>query len=162
MGSELYKTQPTFRQVLEQCDEILRSYLQPSLLSILYPDRQENKIDQTAYTQPALFALEYALAQLWKSWGVEPDVVIGHSVGEYVAACLAGVFSLEDGLKLVAERGRLMQGLPHTLSGKMVSVMASEAEIEAVIAPYSTEVSIAALNGPQIPIRVPSDFNCIQ
>ncbi|NEP57546.1 MAG: alpha/beta fold hydrolase [Symploca sp. SIO2G7] len=156
MGRELYKTQPIFRQVLQQCDAILRSYLDRPLLSILYPDQPEDIINLTAYTQPAIFALEYALAELWKSWGIMPDVVMGHSVGEYVAACVAGVFSLEDGLKLIATRGQLIQQLPQE-AGKMVSILAGEDVIEPAIAkgaalpnaPYGTQVSIAAINEPQ-------------
>ncbi len=149
MGRELYQTQPVFRQALQQCDEILRSYLEKPLLTILFPERSQSIIDQTAYTQPALFAFEYALAELWKSWGIIPEVVMGHSVGEYVAAYLAGVFSLEDGLKLIATRGKLIQQLPQKAHGKMVSVIASEDLIASVIALYSSQVSIAAINGPQ-------------
>ena len=93
VAHHLYETQPTFRAALDRCDELLRPYLDSPILDVSAP--------------PALFALEYASFQLWKSWGIEPAVVIGHDVGEYVAACVAGVFSLEDGLKLVAERGRL-------------------------------------------------------
>lgn len=147
MGRELYETQPVFRQALDSCDEILRAYLQQSLLEILYPasNIDHAKIDETAYTQPAIFAVEYALYQLWKSWGVEPDVVMGHSVGEYVAACVAGVFSLSDGLKLIAARGRLMQALPP--QGKMVAVFAPEVEVRAEIA-LKENVSIAAINNP--------------
>ena len=104
-------------------------------------------INQTAYTQPALFALEYALAELWQSWGINPSVVMGHSVGEYVAACVAGVFSLEDGLKLIAERARLMNRLP--AGGEMVALLASEAKVAQVIRPYAKQVSIAAINGPK-------------
>ncbi|MEQ9237392.1 MAG: thioester reductase domain-containing protein [Coleofasciculus sp. E2-BRE-01] len=148
MGRQLYETQPIFRQALDRCDEILRSYLEQPLLSVLYPEPgTSSPLDETGYTQPALFALEYALFQLWQSWGIEPAVVMGHSVGEYVAACVAGVFSLEDGLKLIAERARLMQALPH--DGEMVAVFASEAQVAAAIQPYAQDVSIAAINGPQ-------------
>jgi myxalamid-type polyketide synthase MxaB len=148
MGRELYDTQPTFRQALEQCDQLLRPYLDKPLLEILYPPAGvTSPLDQTAYTQPALFAIEYALAQLWLSWGIQPDAVMGHSVGEYVAACIAGVFSLEDGLMLMRERGRLMQTLP--TGGEMVAVFASEARVTGVIVPYAQQVTIAAVNSPQ-------------
>ncbi|MCC5648027.1 polyketide synthase dehydratase domain-containing protein, partial [Nostoc sp. CHAB 5824] len=149
MGRQLYETQPTFRQILNRCDQILRPYLELSLLEVLYPSSEPShlNLNQTAYTQPALFALEYALVQLWKSWGIEPDVVIGHSVGEYVAACVAGVFSLEDGLKLIASRGKLMQALPR--DGEMVALLASEEQALAAIEPYIREISIAAINGPR-------------
>lgn len=107
MGRKLYEQAPTFRQALDQCDELLRPHIKQSLLSILYPEPEANSpLNNTAYAQPALFALEYALAQLWQSWGIQPTVVMGHGVGEYVAACIAGVFSLKDGLRLVCERGR--------------------------------------------------------
>jgi acyl transferase domain-containing protein len=151
MGRQLYDTQPTFRQTLEKCDEILRPYLDQPLLFILYPDlygtEEKSKIDQTAYTQPALFALEYALAELWRSWGIVPSAVLGHSVGEYAAACLAGVFSLEDGLRLIAGRARLMQALP--AGGEMAAVFADQAQVTRAIQPYADKVSIAAINGPQ-------------
>ncbi|WP_218651874.1 type I polyketide synthase [Nostoc sp. C052] len=148
MGQQLYQTQPTFRKALQECDEILRSELEIPLLEILYPATdKDSPLNQTAYTQPALFALEYALYQLWRSWGITPDAVIGHSVGEYVAACIAGVFSLEDGLKLIAARGRLMQQLP--TEGMMVSLLAPFAQVQQVTAPYSDWVSIAAINSPE-------------
>lgn len=148
MGRQLYETQPVFRNALDQCDELLRPYLEQPLLSVIYPEADTPALlDETAYTQPALFSLEYALAELWRSWGIEPAAVMGHSVGEYVAACLAGVFTLEDGLKLIAERGRLMQALPK--DGTMASVQASEADVLAILAPYAASVSIAAINGPQ-------------
>ncbi|MEH1850171.1 MAG: beta-ketoacyl synthase N-terminal-like domain-containing protein [Nostoc sp.] len=153
MGRQLYETQPIFRQTTERCNEILRPYLEHSLLEILYPDQAGEQIassllvDQTAYTQPALFAFEYALYQLWKSWGIQPDTVIGHDVGEYVAATVAGVLSLEDGLKLIAHRGRLMQQLP--VGGEMVSLMASEDLVREAIAPFHETVAIAAINGPE-------------
>ncbi|QLE45712.1 type I polyketide synthase (plasmid) [Nostoc sp. C052] len=146
MGQQLYQTQPTFRKALQECDEILRSELEIPLLEILYP-QTDSPLNQTAYTQPALFALEYALYQLWRSWGIIPSAVIGHSVGEYVAACIAGVFSLEDGLKLIAARGRLMQELP--TQGTMVSLLAPIEQVQQAVAPYLKQVSIAAINSPQ-------------
>ncbi|MCF2149629.1 SDR family NAD(P)-dependent oxidoreductase [Desmonostoc muscorum LEGE 12446] len=147
MARQLYETQPTFRKTLDRCDEILRPYLQKPLLSVLYPESNAPQLlHETAYTQPALFALEYALAQLWKSWGIVPDAVIGHSVGEYVAACVAGVFSLEDGLKLIAERGRLIQSLPQ--DGTMAAVFAPEAKIASLLQNHADKVSIACVNGP--------------
>jgi len=151
MGKQLYDTQPTFRQTLDHCDEILRDELEGSLLHALFPEKEiaegaMSRLDETAYTQPALFALEYALAQQWISWGIEPSIVVGHSVGEYVAACIAGVFSLEDGLRLIAARGRLMHALP--AGGAMVSAQATEEQVEAAIEPYRDTVAIAAVNGP--------------
>nr|AKL71649.1 NocP [Nostoc sp. CCAP 1453/38] len=152
MGRKLYDTQPIFRQTIEQCHEILRPYLEHSLLEILYPDQSKEEIassllNQTAYTQPALFAVEYALYQLWQSWGIQPDAVMGHGVGEYVAATVAGVFSLEDGLKLISHRGRLMQQLPS--GGEMVSLMASEDVVRETIAPFYERVAIAAIHGSE-------------
>lgn len=148
MGRQLYETQPTFRKTINLCNEILRSYLEKSLLEVLYPKTGEGSlINETVYTQPALFALEYALFQLWLSWGITPQVVMGHSVGEYVAACVAGVFSLEDGLKLIATRGRLMQSLPP--DGEMVVVFASKSQVEVAIQSYAQSVAIAAVNGSQ-------------
>ncbi|TBR56976.1 hypothetical protein B4U84_26450 [Westiellopsis prolifica IICB1] len=147
MGKELYNTQPTFRAAIDQCDEILRPYVQKPLLSVLYPNpEQSSPIDQTVYTQSALFALEYALFQLLTSWGIQPNCVMGHSLGEYVAATVAGVFSLEDGLKLIAARGRLMQALPE--NGAMVAIMADLAQVEAALAPYKHKVAYAAINTP--------------
>ncbi|OLP20306.1 hypothetical protein BST81_00780 [Leptolyngbya sp. 'hensonii'] len=150
MGRELYNTQPVFRDALDRCAAILQPLLETPLLEVLYPTSSEsssaNLLNQTVYTQPALFALEYALAQMWQSWGVQPSMVMGHSVGEYVAACIAGVFSLEDGLKLIAARSRLMQALPQ--NGAMIAVMADEATILPVMQPYVQDVALAAVNGP--------------
>ncbi|HEY7415853.1 MAG TPA: beta-ketoacyl synthase N-terminal-like domain-containing protein, partial [Ktedonobacteraceae bacterium] len=148
MARQLYETQPTFREALKRCDQILRSYLEQPLLSVLYPeDKASTLLDETVYTQPALFALEYALAELWRSWGIEPDVVMGHSVGEYVAACLAGIFSLEDGLKLIAARARLMQALPER--GAMRVVFAEPERVAVELESFREAVSIAAVNGPR-------------
>ena len=152
MGKQLYQTQSTFRKAIDRCAEILQPYLDQPLLEVLYPesgnglDNSSTPLQETAYTQPALFAIEYALFKLWLSWGIEPTFVMGHSVGELVAACVAGVFSLEDGLKLIAERGRLMQALP--ADGDMVAVLASLSHVLEIINDAS-EVAIAAVNGPQ-------------
>ena len=150
MGRELYETQPVFKKALDRCDEILRAYMDQPLLSLLYPEAGQNGstlLDQTGYTQPAMFALEYALAETWKSWGIEPTWTMGHSVGEYAAACVAGVFSLEDGLKLIAARGRLMQQLP--AGGAMVALMTEPEQVIAAIAGLESKVSVAAFNGPK-------------
>ncbi|MBW4434620.1 MAG: SDR family NAD(P)-dependent oxidoreductase [Pelatocladus maniniholoensis HA4357-MV3] len=148
MGQQLYETSPIFRTSLDYCDEVLRSYLDIPLLSVLYPTSGETSlIDQTLYTQPALFALEYSLAQLWQSWGIKPSAVMGHSVGEYVAAVVAGIFSLEDGLKLVASRARLMQSLPQV--GEMVAVLAGEETIRAIVEIDDQKVGFASYNGPK-------------
>jgi acyl transferase domain-containing protein len=148
MGRRLYEMNETFRMALDACDGYLLPFLPRSLLEILFAEDEAtaNLVHETAYTQPALFSLEYALAQLWLSWGARPSVLIGHSVGEYVAATIAGVFSLADGLKLIAERGRLMQALPP--GGSMAAVFADEERVAAAITPYADEVSIAAINGP--------------
>ena len=149
MGYELYQTQPVFRAALKRCAKILEPLLERPLLSVLYPTEPADgpvPLHETAYTQPALFALEYALSELWRSWGIKPDAVIGHSVGEYVAACLAGVFSLEDALRLLATRARLMQALPK--NGEMASVQANPELVLAALHGLEHEVSIAAVNAP--------------
>ncbi len=147
MGRQLYETQPTFRSAVDRCDALLRPYLEQPLLSVLYPDGAELPwLDETAYTQPALFAIEYALAELWRSWGIEPTAVLGHSVGGYAAACVAGVFSLADALKLIATRGRLMQALPR--GGAMAAILGSAARVAAAVVPHADAVAIAAVNGP--------------
>ncbi|MEO8900004.1 MAG: SDR family NAD(P)-dependent oxidoreductase [Polyangiaceae bacterium] len=147
MARSLYESQPRFRRALDECAGLLEGRLAQPLLSVLYPpDPARSPIHDTAYTQPALFAVEYALAQLWQSWGVQPMAVLGHSVGEYVAACVAGVLTVEDALKLVVERGRLMGALPR--NGAMASLAADEAQVKSLIAPWQSEVAIAAVNGP--------------
>jgi len=147
MGKQLYETQPVFRDALDECAQILNSILGRPLLEIIFSaDKNDPTIHQTTYTQPALFAFEYALVQMWRSWGFEPYAVLGHSVGEYVAACIAGVFTLEDGLHLITERARLMGALPQ--NGIMAAVFADAPRIAAVLTPYQDKVSIAAVNGP--------------
>ncbi|WNG36076.1 type I polyketide synthase [Archangium violaceum] len=146
MGRALYRTQPVFREVIDRCSALLGAN-PVSLLSVLYPEPgAPSRIDETAFTQPALFALQCALVELWRSWGIEPSIVMGHSVGEYSAAYVAGVFSLEDGLRLIAARGRLMQALPP--GGAMTAIFANEARVSAAVEPLKGRVSIAAINGP--------------
>ena len=145
MGHGLYRTQPVFREAVDRCDALLRPRLGLSLAERMFAG-DEGALTPTGLAQPALFVLEYALAQLWESWGIRPQFLIGHSVGEYVAACLAGVFSLEDGLTLIAERGRLMQALP--AGGAMAAVFADAAAVTAALVPYAGQVDIAAVNGP--------------
>ncbi len=150
MGAELYEQESVFQDAIDCCSEVLNPLLEVSLQELLYGEtngEDESLLNQTRYTQPCLFAVEYALAQLWQSWGIEPMVVMGHSVGEYVAATVAGVFSLADGLRLIAERGRLMQSLPS--GGGMLSVLSSEAALASHLAHYDSKISIAAFNGPE-------------
>ncbi len=145
MGRQLYDTQPTFRAAIDHCDEIFKSQTGESLKAALY-FQASLVTHHSSIPQPAVFALEYALAVLWKSWGVEPAIVAGHSLGEYAAACVAGVFSLADGLKLVATRDRLMRAVPDV--GEMVTVFADEATVSAALA-AQPEVAIAAINSPE-------------
>jgi acyl transferase domain-containing protein/NADPH:quinone reductase-like Zn-dependent oxidoreductase/NAD(P)-dependent dehydrogenase (short-subunit alcohol dehydrogenase family)/aryl carrier-like protein len=148
MGRQLYDQEPVFKAAMDECDRLVSPLLPRGLLSTVFAQDDEARLlDDTAFTQPALFAIEYALAQLWRSWGVEPTAVMGHSVGEYVAACVAGVFSLEDGLRLIAERGRLMSQLPR--DGSMAAVFSDEATVRHALAQDAATVAIAAVNGPQ-------------
>ena len=146
MARELDRTQPTFRAALDRCAACLDQVLDRPLRSLLDPSAG-NLLDQTGYTQPVLFAIEYALAELWRGWGVEPYAVMGHSVGEFAAACFAGVLELEDGLRLIAERARLMQSLP--AGGIMAAVFATPDRVTEFLAKSAPEVAVAALNGPQ-------------
>jgi acyl transferase domain-containing protein/thioesterase domain-containing protein len=149
MGLELYESESIFKQQVDRCSEILKSTLGIDLRQILYPDDEdmedaEQKLVQTSFTQPALFIIEYALAMLWIDWGLHPQAMVGHSIGEYVAACLAGVFSLEEALSLVSARGQLMQSLP---SGSMLAIPLTEKEIE----PHLGEgIDLAVVNNPSI------------
>jgi len=146
MGGVLDATQPVFRAAIDQCAAILDEELDRPLRELLSPTIGAT-LDQTGYTQPVMFAVEYALAKLWQSWGVQPKAVLGHSVGEFAAACIAGVLSLEDGLRLIAARARLMQALP--AGGLMAAVFAGEAVVSAALEPYRGRIAIAAFNGPE-------------
>jgi epothilone polyketide synthase A len=149
MGKALYDAHPVFREALDRCAAIFDAELDRRLQDLLFAPEgtaEADLLNQTGYTQPALFAFEYALAQLWLSWGVTPDVVMGHSVGEIAAMCVAGAMSLEDGLTLIAARGRLMQALP--AGGGMTSVMASEDVVSHALVGREAEVAIAAINAP--------------
>ncbi|ACC81629.1 type I polyketide synthase [Nostoc punctiforme] len=148
MGRQLYETQPSFRQTLDQCDTLLQPLLGESILSVIFSDNSESdRLNHTAYTQVALFVIEYGLAQLWLSWDIRPTAVVGHSVGEYVAACIAGIFCLEDALKLIVQRASLMQALPQ--GGGMAAVFATVEQVRPLIADYLQQLSIAAINGEQ-------------
>lgn len=142
MGRELYQHEPIFRKTVDDCCEKLKPFLEEDLRDIIYSDLGGDTLQQTQYAQSALFVIEYALAQLWMSWGIYPEAMIGHSIGEYVAACLSSVFSLDDALELVALRGRLMRQQP---IGEMLSVSLSEAEIQPWL---NDEISLAAINSP--------------
>ncbi|MEH1814615.1 MAG: amino acid adenylation domain-containing protein [Nostoc sp.] len=149
MARELYQTEASFRQEIDRCAEFLQPHLGLDLRTVLYPSEDQTEtatkqLQQTFITQPALFVVEYALAKLWMKWGIQPQMMIGHSIGEYVAACLAGVFSLEDALSLVATRGRLMQSLP---SGTMLAVSLSELQVKPLL---GDKLSLAAVNGPSL------------
>ena len=147
MARELYETEPIFREQVDTCCELLKPHLGLDLCRVLYPAAENSEsateqLEQTALTQPALFVIEYALARLWLAWGVQPQAMIGHSIGEYVAACLAGVLTLPDALTLVAARGRLMQQQPR---GTMLGVPLSEAAVRPLL---TEQLSLAVVNGP--------------
>ena len=148
MARQLYETQPAFKRALDRVDTVMRSGLPVPLLSVLFDETVgHGRIDETAFTQPALFAVEYALAELWRAWGIEPALVVGHSVGEFAAACVAGVMSLEDAARLIVSRGRLMQALPD--GGQMAAVFAPSSAVEPALAARRGGVSVAAINGPE-------------
>jgi amino acid adenylation domain-containing protein len=145
MGLNLYRSERVFQNAIDTCADILTPILERDIRELIYPSVENltahtELLNQTNYTQPALFAIEYALAQLWQSWGIKPIATIGHSIGEYVSACLAGVFSLTDALKLVAARGKMMWDLP---PGSMLSVRLSGREMESRL---PKELAIAAYN----------------
>ena len=145
MTRELYEFQPVFREEIDRCAELLKADPGHDLRSLLYSANSADRaLNETFLAQPALFAVEYALARMWMSWGVHPAAMIGHSIGEYTAACLAGVFSLEDALRIVAARGRIMQKMP---PGAMLAVQLSP---ERALAAANGEISLAAVNSPSL------------
>ncbi|MBB6498129.1 polyketide synthase [Pedobacter cryoconitis] len=148
MGTELYENEPVYRNAVDQCAAILANYLDKDIRTIIYADADNIQagidLNNTRYTQPALFVTSYALARLWMSWGVQPSVLCGHSIGEYVAAHLAGVFTLEEGLRLIATRGNLVSQLA---SGVMLSVRTAVSEVEKIL---PASLSVAAINSPKL------------
>jgi len=135
MGLNLYQTEPVFREQIDLCAELLQPLLGLDLRAALYPptdklDEARAQLNQTVFTQPAIFATSYALTKLWMSWGVQPQAMIGHSIGEFVAACLAGVFSLKEALTLVAGRARLVQQQP---AGSMLAIRAEEKDVQIAV-----------------------------
>jgi amino acid adenylation domain-containing protein len=157
MGAELYRSEPVFRAAVDDCAQLLQGYTGFDLRPIIFDDGADpvaaaTRLRQTRNTQPALFTIEYALARLWMSFGIQPAAMIGHSVGEYVAGCLAGVFSLQDALLLVAERARLVQEMPQ---GSMLAVRLPEAEVLPLL---GGGCAIAAVNSQRLcVVSGPSD-----
>ena len=147
MAHQLYQTQPTFRQTLEQGESIYQKLTGKSLLEIIFANSDEI-LTQTSYTQPALFIIEVALAQLWQSWGIEPIAILGHSLGEYAAACFAGVFDLESGLKLVINRGRLIGQFPDN-QGAMAAIFLDQKSVLEQCQNQGIKIAIAAINTDQ-------------
>ena len=156
MARELFDTEPVFAETLNRCAATVADVLEKPLLDVIFdadsPDSEET-LRQTSYAQPALFAVEIGLARLWQSWGFEPDVVLGHSVGQYSAACVAGVLSLEDGALLMAERGRLFGSLP--AGGRMVAVFTAAEHVEGLTDEFPS-LSVAAYNGANTVLSGPA------
>ena len=143
MGAGLYHEEPVYRAAVDECAELLRPHLGRDLRDLLHDGSTSDSLNRTELTQPALFTVEYALAQLWESWGVEPAAMVGHSIGEYVAATRTGVMALPDALRLVARRGALMQSVP---AGGMLAVPLAEDDLRPLLPP---DLSVAAVNGPR-------------
>ena len=148
MGRELMQHEPVFRRVIEQCDEAMRGIANFSLLEELNRSEEDSQMQRTEVAQPAIFAMQMALAELWKFWGVHPATVAGHSVSEIAAACVAGLFSLEQGARITALRAQFMEGCARG-EGKMLAVGLGEEEAQALIERHDRTVSIAAFNGPR-------------
>jgi len=155
MAKGLYETEKVFKQAMDECADILRAELNENILDIIYPKEitpaAEDKIKDTAYSQPALFTIGYSLGKLWMSWGIFPSAFVGHSIGEFVSAYFAGVFSLKDALKLIATRGKLMSALPR---GSMLSVRAASEDIQGYLSP---EIALAAVNSPKLSVLAGTD-----
>ena len=145
MGAGLYAQNTVFKCAIDECERLLLPLLNQSITTLMF-DTDNSAIHQTQYTQPALFALEYALTKMWQSLGINPDVIIGHSIGELAGACVAGVFSLEDALRIVVKRGQLMGSV--NASGKMAAVFATRDEVNALLKSLPLPVDIAAVNAP--------------
>ena len=160
MARELFDAEPVFAETVTRCADAVNDILPHPLLEVLFATDRETggeageRLRHTSFAQPALFAVEMGLARLWQSWGIEPDVVLGHSVGQYAAACVAGVFSLEDGARLMAERGRLFGSLPE--GGRMVAVFTDAKHVEEVAGEFP-RVSVAAYNGPNTVLSGPGE-----
>ncbi|MBO9732433.1 MAG: amino acid adenylation domain-containing protein [Chitinophaga sp.] len=153
MGRDLYENNSIFKNIIDHCDGYLKTCWGMSLTDLLYKkdkDEANTLLLQMTYFQPAIFAISCALSAVWKSWGITPDIVAGHSVGEYAAAYVAGVFSLDDGLKLVTERARLMQSVKEP--GAMATIFATEEMVSEAIRPYENDLTIAAVNGPALTV----------
>ncbi|QBA63905.1 polyketide synthase [Muriicola soli] len=148
MGRSLYEHEKVYQQAVDSCSEILKEYLKEDIREILFPNAEllkaEEKLKDTRYTQPAIFVTEYALSQLWLSWGIKPTLLCGHSIGEFVAAHLAGIFSLKDALKIVAIRGKLVSELP---KGSMLSLRLEKDKVYEIL---PKGISIAALNSDRL------------
>ena len=147
MGRELMKHEPVFREAIENCDAALRPWARFSLLEELGRCEETSQMQRTEIGQPSIFAMQVALAALWKSWGVQPSAIVGHSVGEIAAACIAGIFSLEEAAQIVALRARLMESCGRG-EGTMLAVGLPEEEALALIARHDRTVTISAFNGP--------------
>lgn len=146
MGAALYERYPVFRDLVDECDRLFAPHLTASVRElILGTAKDASLLDQTGYTQPALFTFEYALARLWMSWGVQPSVLMGHSIGEVAAAAVAGLFSLPDAVTLVATRARLMQSV--RTAGGMAAVALAQEEVTALL-DGRPGLALAAVNAP--------------
>lgn len=159
MGSELFQSEPVFRQRIEECDELIRQWGPWSLVEELNRDESSSRINDTAIAQPAIFAIQVALSRLWQTWGIEPDVVVGHSVGEVAAAYVAGALSLEDAARVIFERGRCMATVP--TGGRMLAVGLPAAEAEALINGTEDRVHVAVVNSPNS-VTLAGDADALQ